>query len=470
MPIRVLIVTALFVCVSSRPLAAQEAETAETGGGGAQEGASPQTEGEGNDRGSTRPFRGLFGLDDSERIGASLSGSLFGAYNNNVAATLPGVPLDPRYHRSGWYTGAKSQLSVNWRGERTSANGWANAGTSYYPDFDRPLVPAYSGGIGVTRAIGQRSSLQIAQSVRYSPYFLSGFFLSVPSLGELPVPPVTSDPAQDVSGNTRLQYNTQVSISRQLSRESSITAQYMYAKTDYSTLDRWYDQHYGSVIFRRRLTRHATLRLGYGYRSVANDTGLPDVPTFHRDSQDFMIGVDYNRAIAFSMSRRTRIEFTTGTSYIGRSNISGDEFATSAGSRFHVTGGAQLVHEIARTWTATAAYRRGVGFSDLVFEPIISDSYVATLSGLLGRSDSVTVLASASRGSVGNVSTINRDYSSYVATAQWRHALARYLAAYARYAYYNHDFSRSIVLPLGFPQDLSRNGVDFGLNFWLPVR
>ena len=75
-------------------------------------------------------------------------------------------------------------------------------------------------------------------------------------------------------------------------------------------------------MFRRRLTRHATLRLGYGYRIVANDTGLPDVPTFHRDSQDFMIGVDYNRAIAFSMSRRTRIQFTTGTSYIGRSNIS----------------------------------------------------------------------------------------------------------------------------------------------------
>ena len=48
--------------------------------------------------------------------------------------------------------------------------------------------------------------------------------------------------------------------------------------------------------------------------------------------------------------------------------------------------------------------------------------------------------------------------------------VSRHLAAYERYAYYKHDFAQSIVLPLGFPQDLSRNGVDFGLNFWLPVR
>ena len=122
LPIRALIVTALVVFVSSLPLAAQ---TAETGGGGAQEGAPPQTEGEGNDRGSTRPFRGLFGLDDSGRT-ARRSPARYSARTTTTSPQrFPGGRLIRAITRSGWYTGANSQLSFNWRGERTSANGWA---------------------------------------------------------------------------------------------------------------------------------------------------------------------------------------------------------------------------------------------------------------------------------------------------------------------------------------------------------
>ena len=466
LPIRLVLISTLLLSVWPRTLAAQS----ETSAGGGQEGAAPQTGGEETDNGSTRPFRGLFGLPDAERTGAAMSGTLFGAYNENVTATLPGAPLDPRYHRSGWYTGANAQLSFNWRGDRSAANGWAHAGTSYYPDFDRPLVPTYSGGIGFGGPLGQRNSYHLSQSALYSPYFLNGFFPTVPVLDELPAPPVTGDPALNVSGDTIAHYTTEASISRQLSRVSTVTAGYLFGRTNYTAVDRQYQQQYASIQFRRGLTRHATLRLGYGYRAVTHESPLPDVPAFQRDSQDITIGVDYNRSIAFSMSRRTRLQFSTGTSYIGRSHLSDSGgLATSSRSRFFVTGSAQLIHEIARTWTATAVYRRSVGFSELVFEPIISDSYAATLSGYLGRRDQITAVVSASQGAVGTVRS-NNDYSSYVASAQWRHALSHNLAAYVRYAYYRHDFAQSIRLPSGFPQALTRNGVDFGLNVWLPLR
>ncbi len=134
-----------------------------TGGQGAEGGESTPL---------TRPFRGLFGLGDSGRTGLDVSGSLFGAYDENLGGTLstPQV-IDPRFQRSGWYTGANTRLSFNWQGERLSVNGWGSAAGSYYPDFPEPVVPSYSTGVGFSRPLGERNSIRATQILAYSPYF-----------------------------------------------------------------------------------------------------------------------------------------------------------------------------------------------------------------------------------------------------------------------------------------------------------
>ncbi len=73
------------------------------------------------------------------------SETLFGAYDDNVAATLPGRAFDPRYQRSGWYSGANSQVQWNWRGERAAAErlGGRPARTTTLISTD-PFVPSYS--------------------------------------------------------------------------------------------------------------------------------------------------------------------------------------------------------------------------------------------------------------------------------------------------------------------------------------
>jgi hypothetical protein len=463
---RALIVSTLLVVALPLPLAAQSTES----GGGGQEGSAPQggDSGEGGDGPAvTRPFRGLFGLGDSGRTGASLSGSLFGAYSDNLAATLPGRSFDPRYQRSGWYTGANSEVSVNWRGEAASLNGWGFAGTSYYPDFDNPFVPTYSGGIGFSRPIGRRNSMNLSTSVTYSPYFLNGFYPDVPNLDDLPITPVTPDPNLDVSSNTIIRYSARAGVSRQLSRASTISAGYSYWRSDYTEFDRSYEQNHGSITFQRQLTRHASVHLGYGYRSITNHVlGFPDVT---RDIQDIIAGINYNRAFAISMSRRTRVSFSTGSSYVSGSDISGGDFDSGTRSRFYVTGTAEIVHEMGRTWRAAAIYRRSAGFSELVFEPVLSDSISGRLNGLLGRRNEVSVLVSASTGNVGN-DRPGTDYKTHLASAQLRRALNRHLAAYVSYQLYKHDFGGQVRLPLGFPNYLDRQGVQFGVNAWLPLR
>ncbi len=272
-----------------------------------------------------------------------------------------------------------------------------------------------------------------------------------------------------MSGNTIARYSTSVAFTRQLSRSATFTAGYAYSRSNYQSFDRSYEQQHGSVMFNRQLTRHASLRLGYGYRSATSEVGLPGEPRLTNEMQDIQVGIDYNRSLTLSMSRRTRISFSTGTSYLGRSDLSGSDLDAQRRSRFYITGNATLTHEMGRTWRTGLVYQRSAGFSELAFEPVTSDSVTASLSGLLGRRIEFSAQASASSGHVGDRRT-NDDYTSYRATAQLRRAITRYLAARVAYLYYQHDFANQIRLPIGFPQALERNGVQFGINVWFPIR
>jgi hypothetical protein len=465
-----LILSALLFWALPSPLAGQTTDAgAGEGTSGGQGTGDQATEG---DEASTltRPFRGLFGLGDSGRTGVDVSGSIYGGYDENLLGTLPGQTVDPRFQRSGSYAGANSRLSVNWRGERSSVNGWGSVGSNYYPDYRRPFAPIYTGGIGVIRPFGERNTLFARATATYTPYVLSGFVPDLPSLDPLPVEPVEVDPGTTVSGRTLGRYSTFVGSSRRLSRKATINLQYGYSFTDYSDVSRQYSQHYGSISFQRQLTRHARLRIGYGYRAVHNQAlgGLVDDSALDREMHDIDAGVDYTRSFTLSMSRRTSVSFSTGSSFFTGSSISDAGVSERSRTRFHVTGSATLAHEMGRTWRLSAIYARSAGFSDLVFEPVTSDSVSASLSGLIGRRNEVSFRASTSRGNVG-ANRANNSFNTYVAHGQWRRALTRFLAAQVSYLYYDHDFGESVRLPLGFPHAVNRNGVRAGLTVFFPL-
>jgi hypothetical protein len=471
-----LILSALLFWALPSPLAGQTTDAgAGEGTSGGQGTGDQATEG---DEASplTRPFRGLFGLGDSGRTGVDVSGSLYGAYDENLGATLPGRAADPRYQKSGWYAGGNSQFNVTWRGERSSFNGWGSAAANYYPEarndvFNRdPLVPSYAGGLGLERPLGERNTVRASFTAGYSPYFLNGFFADVPSLDALPAPPVEVDPGVNVSGGTLARYSTAAGLTRRLSRKSSFALNYGYSFTDYLDTSRHYTQQFGSANFRRQLTRHATLRLGYGYRQATYDafSGLPGDAARHREMHSVDAGVDYNRSFTLTSSRRTSVSFSTGSSFITGSNISEDGFSDQSRTRFFVTGSATLLHEMGRTWRLAAVYSRSAGFSDLVFEPLTSDSVSVSVSGLIGRRNEISARASVSSGTVGS-GRPGSDFQGYVASAQWRRAINRFLAAQASYLFYDHDFGQSVVLPLGFPRATNRHGVRVGVTVFFPL-
>ena len=127
--------------------------------------------------------------------------------------------------------------------------------------------------------------------------------------------------------------------------------------------------------FSHRVSRNASLRLGYTYRrgkygfvSTAADATIHDL--------DF--GVDYGRAL--SLFRRTQLDFGVGSSMVNQPTDGFNERP-----QYRVVGNVGLNHEISRTWRARLAYMRGFGFVDGLPEPVFSDGVTASLSGFVNR-------------------------------------------------------------------------------------
>jgi hypothetical protein len=455
-----LLIVSLLVGLPPAPVIAQSTEQ---GSGQTTEQGSQGSE----DNKFSRPFRGLFGLGDEGRKGLDVSGSLFGAYDDNLTATLPGASIDPRFQRSGEYAGATGQLSFNWQGERAAFNSWAGSSTSYYPDEASHFVTSYTGGAGVTAPLGRRSSIRVSESVIYTPYFLFGFLPSVPPIDELPNQPIEVGTDFTITDQAALRYLTNVNLERSLSREASLSVYYGFGLTNYQDQNAGYRQQRVGALFRRRLTRNAHLRLGYGYRTAT----YSDIPSLgggstRHESHDVDAGVDYSRAL--SLSRRTKVSFMTGSSILVRDTPTGAAALPGASTRVVLTGSASLVREVGRTWRTGMMAARTTTFSDVLLEPVTSNSVSVFAGGLLSRRQELTFRGSYSAGDVGT-SGVQNGFATYLGSAAWRIALTRHLAAFATYLYYHYDFGRGVNLPTGVASKLDRQGVRVGISGWLPL-
>ena len=461
-----LFVSALALTLWPRPVSAQEANMEQGSSGSPPQEATSET--------PSRPFRGLFGLADSNRSGLDASGSIFGMYNDNRSETPLPVSIDSPYQRSGWLSGAQGRVAYNRSGERSSAGAWASAGTNYY-DSSQSFVPYYGGGFGFSSPLGRRNSFTASQTVFYSPFYLNGFngsngfFAALPSVVAPPVP--GPDDGQDfaVADDRVVRLGTTVGFSRQLSRKASITARYMFQASHYVGIDRRYLQQGGLVTFRRRFTEHASLRAGYGYRTFrVEDPLLPDAALRDHEFHDLDLGIDYSRGFSLSMTRRTQLTFSTNSSVVVGREVPVDGGEPRHRRHVFVGGTASLAHEMGRTWQALLIYTRSAGFSDLFFQPVTSDAISASIGGLLDRHDEVGAVASTSTGNVG-FGAGRRGFDFYQARAYWRRAITANIAAYANYLLYKHSFAQATTLPLGIAPRLDRQGVQVGLTVWFPI-
>jgi hypothetical protein len=123
-------------------------------------------------------------------------------------------------------------------------------------------------------------------------------------------------------------------------------------------------------------------------------------------------------------------------------------------------------HDLARTWSTQAWFRRGTGVQDAVF---FSNAAGLDIRGRFGRRISVGVSGSYNGGDINIGSLLNR-FSTASGSARLQVALARRLAFQGQYFFYHYEYRAPTDLPEGLLPRVNRRGLRVGVVLWAPLK
>ena len=402
-----------------------------------------------------RPYRGLFanGVEDPQQS-LEASGSVGAGFDNNVVADALG--LDP----------GSAELNSNVKGGVGQASGslgytlnldsitiGATGATTlhYYPTLGSEVTRRYFADLGVSVQATRDISVNVAAS--YMPYSLSSLYPYDSLTGRGGMVPPDLDLASSLQHY--FTYTGGVDYDRRLTRRVSFDANYTFQLRDESVYTGQYVRQGAGGGLTFEVSRGLDLRAGYRYDDVDYGTG--------RRIRNHLIdaGVDYNRALSFS--RRTTLSFNTGTTATSSPDSGAEE------TEFRVVGGAELNHEIGRTWSASLGYSRDVHLDAAWGDIVSSDGVVATLSGLINRRVDFQSSARVSGGAIGLSTADDNRYESYSGSASLGYALTRHVNLSLSYLYYRHRFDQGVVLPPDFANTFNRHSVRASVSVWAPL-
>lgn len=412
-----------------------------------------------------RPFEGLFGAggpDPTGRQSLDFVASVYGGYDDNVSETL-GAPVDPRLQVPSWLAGASAGLRY---GRRLTPR--ATFGASLFTDgrylFDIEEFSwnGTSAGAGVRLAVGKNGAFTASQSVGYRPYYRFGVLPPV-----LPQAPndgigIVQPPDADyfLAGIKSWAYDTAVTYNHQITRRMYGVASYNLRYNDYfdSDVPDFRDQYVGGRIT-YRITSFMSARGGYFYRygEYLNPVGEDESYSDHLIDA----GVDLGKAWQFAWALGPRTTFSAGFGTAFTTTFRNEDLRVN----FNLTGNARFTHYFNDRWQFQSGYDRRVGFQDGITNPWIYDTAYASIGGYVNRRVSVSAATAYATGSqIDGPGT----YDTWTNAARVQVALARSTAAFVQYYRYRYIYEDT-VLPVGLPSDFDRQGVRFGLTFWVPL-
>ncbi len=411
-----------------------------------------------------RDYRGLFGANNSnptQQQSLDFTFSLYGGYDDNATADQGGFS-DPRLSASSGYAGGYAGLDYNRRAQKWAVGASASTNARYYADFDDPIGLNHGAGLGFSYNFSERTSINASQSVAYLPFYQVG--LATPLFQPEPGDQFNFNADTIVMKRPSWNYGTNVGFSKSLSARSTFTAGYNRYATDYDE-EQFEDlaSQYANARYSYSLKKNLSLRLGYGYRR--GRYAPTDDSNRIYENHDLDTGIDYGRS--FSLSRRTTLGFSVGSTFIRSSGTYG--FEGDPQTRYDVVGNVNLNHQIGRTWTAAATYNRTAGYQPGFAAPVFGNFVTASLSGFWGPRLQPSVGASWSHGTIGLDERVQNSYDTLSAYTSLQFAITENLALEGRYFYYQYDFDNQLFLPDGLMRDLDRHGVQVGLVVWLPV-
>jgi hypothetical protein len=414
-----------------------------------------------------RPYRAYFGGATIERLvpnGLDLTGSAFEVYDQNLLADISSPDTSSALGIGGAYTNLIGDLNFARRasGIQTSATGGLNA--RYYTSLNKFVAADYHAGFGLSRA-SPITTVEVNQTISYSPVFLLGLFVDALPLGLGDVQRPGTDFA--VTDDRAVTAATSAEVARRFSvRTQAIfnggfrRSHYLVVSprgTDFSTLE-------GGGSLRYRVTEDADLRFGYNYRR-ASYTGTEAFGPFPRqpDEHNINVGLAYNPVL--SGSRRTILTFEGGTALVN-APVSSNIFESRR--QLRLIADAALAHQMGRTWLLVGSFKRGTGFVEGLSGPVFTDAVSASTNGFFNNRTDLHAAFAHSNGEPTLVGAVT-SFSTTTANARVRFALSARWAVAAEYLFYFYDFSKTLQLAPGINPRFKRNSVRGGLTLWLPI-
>jgi hypothetical protein len=349
---------------------------------------------------------------------------------------------------TGVHTDSDAMLAYQHRGRKATVGLTGRTVVRYDAQAGTVTPMREQGTIGFS--IG---GLRASQSVGYSPYFQFG---ALPNAA--PTPFDESALAHGDFANSdlaALTYTTDAAMTQAIGRRSALSLSFNSQRTMFGESQSDLDQMslIGSASFTHQLSRHLSLRTGYGLRSARYPTS--GVETLRVHAID--LGLDYSRSL--SITRRTSFSFSSGSVLTKLDD----------GMAYVVTGDATLVRMIGRTWNARLAVKRDVHLLDGFTQPVLANTLTTGIGGGLSRRMSVSTSVGISQGTVGVVSDSNNNYWNWTAGAGWRLAVGRRASLDAQYFYYGHRFDEGVMLAPGLAHQQIRQGLRVGMTWLFPV-
>jgi hypothetical protein len=404
----------------------------------------------------SRPFRGLFGSSTSSGASQSLTAS-FAVFAGQSTASPLAEPLAPGDDAAvqplggsgtfgAWSGGVAYSLDTPRVGVATSAS--LSSRYTLNPVVQFPV--AHQAAVGVRWQVLRHTQVNVDARTARQPISALSMF---PGLADTALDPVLYGNAAFGSRQSYTSDGASMQIGQALSQRASLAFGYAYSQDGFSNVQQVRSAHAGSFRLSYLLTRSVSMHVGYqgAFGSYLAESG--ERQRFRNDSVD--AGVNY--AGALTLSRRTTLSFSTGSTMVTEHHV----------RQLSIVGNATLRRELGRTWDASVSYDRQAGFVHTIAEPVFTDSASASLSGLLGRRIQVQSSVGATTGSVG-VGGSGRRYVAYQGGAGLSTAFSRYVAVRVDCVYYQYR-SQNADLQIAGQEHLSGRSLSVGADVFAPL-
>jgi hypothetical protein len=404
---------------------------------------------------SGRPYRGLFGSgagDADQTLTSSLSASLG---EEDVSATVGAVGPE-RSARSS----SNILTSGNWSGDLVYSLGKSRVsvtarGVAYsrFSPSARETSPISRMGSAVVgwRAL-KHTDVQLSMQTARQPLAATSFFPGLPA-GALDNAVLADYVLGDAARGLLVSDTVDIRLDQQITQRSSLSFGGGYERTVLSEASKRNVQS-ATAAYSQRLTRSLSLRIGF-LQSVGRYGSADDGHQVRFRNQTIDGGLDYSGQL--SLSRHSTLQFRTGSAMMSDRQL----------RRFRLTGSAAYRYELGRTWDATAAYDRQVGFLQSVLAPAFTDSLTGAVSGLLSRRLRVQSSFGIATGGVG-LQEAPSGYSAVFGGASVATGVSRFLNVRVDYSYYRYHSEAAELLPDG-PGFVSRQSLSIGAQVFAPL-